>query len=164
VLCAPATVNASPPFAVHVHPPLETRWRDLYISWNSCFVSAEYADVPRFLAQVLTPAVLEAPASEYVLRRSLALYVHIWATVVRRQRASAAANARGWRAQLAPGDGVRPRSCWRSAKLLRAWGEHNAAEARLYEAELAAARASSFTYRVISPSWSRLPVSSNVVV
>jgi hypothetical protein len=138
-LSAPARIDAAPCATSHVYPPLCAEWVDLYVGWNACFVSAEYCDAPHFLAQVLAPALLNAPPSEFVLRRSIALSVHISHTVTQRAHAS----LRG-ALPLVLGDETRPCCSWRSARLLRAWGEHNAAAGARYEALLASARARSF--------------------
>lgn len=139
-LAPPATVERADAAArVRVHPPLLERWVDLYASWNGAFVSA-YAD-GRFFAQALAPAVLARGApDEFVLRRSVALYAHIWLTVSHRLQ------ARGRRGGgRSGGGGGGAAACaaegWASAELTALWGEVNARAADEYQRDLDAARA-----------------------
>lgn len=111
---------------VQVWPALASKWVDLYISWNMAFCS-EYEDALHFFAKLLAPAVLRAEPQEFIVRRSIALYLHIWHTIVNRGNKSVTTR----------------RMDFRSKALTRLWSRVNREAAAEYTAAITSARRAS---------------------
>lgn len=112
----PAQVSQDERRVVEMHMPLARSWKSLYVSWNLAFVSRSYADAPYFCAALLAPSVLNAPPSEFMLRRTFALYAHIVLQIKRR-------GALGRRERVMATHDIR------DAALLKRWSEKNHAAA-----------------------------------